>query len=144
METHARTPETASIPELLRELRDESTTLFRQEIALARTEVKEKISRLSRNAIYLMIGGVVAFTGLLFILLAVARVISFAFEQGGTDPAAAAWIGPAIVGVIVSIAGIVLLMKAKKTLSQESLVPEKTLQSLKEDTSWTRAKVQEA
>jgi hypothetical protein len=144
METETKTHELHSIPELLRELREESSTLFRQEIALAKTEVKEKASKLSRNAIYLVAGGVVAYSGLIFILLAVTRLISVGLVAAGMEAATAAWVGPLILGLLVAIIGTAMLMKGKRTLAEESLVPEKTLQSLKEDKSWTRAKVQQA
>jgi hypothetical protein len=144
METETKTHELHSIPELLRELREESSTLFRQEIALAKTEVKEKASKLSRNAIYLVAGGVVAYSGLIFILLAVTRLISAGLVAAGMEAATAAWVGPLILGLLVAIIGTAMLMKGKRTLAEESLVPEKTLQSLKEDKSWTRAKVQQA
>jgi hypothetical protein len=144
MQTEIRTHETHSIPELLRELRDESTMLFRQEVALARTELKEKATKLSRNAIYLAAGGVIAYSGLIFILLAVMRLITVGLVAAGMEPQTAAWLSPLILGLIVGIIGVAMLMKGKRTLAEESLVPEKTLQSLKEDASWTRAKVQHA
>jgi hypothetical protein len=144
METDTKTHEMHSIPDLLRELRDESSTLFRQEIALAKTELKEKTSKLSRNAIYLVAGGVIAYSGLIFILLGVVGLIGAGLVAAGMEAATAAWVSPLILGFIVAIIGAAMLMKGKRTLAEESLVPEKTLQSLKEDTSWTRAKIQQA
>jgi hypothetical protein len=65
-------------------------------------------------------------------------------ERAGVAAATAAWMGPLILGLVVAVIGAILIMKAWHTFSEESIVPEKTIQSFKEDTSWTRAKLKEA
>ena len=52
-------PHPNSIPGLLRELRDETTTLLRQEVKLAKTELKENVSRMGSHAAHIAIGGFV-------------------------------------------------------------------------------------
>ena len=56
MDTDTRS-DNRSIFGLLRELRDELGTLFRQEVALAKTEVSEKADLAKRNSIYIAVGG---------------------------------------------------------------------------------------
>jgi hypothetical protein len=48
-----------SIPELLKDLREESTLLLREEIALAKKEISEKISSTARNATYIVAGALI-------------------------------------------------------------------------------------
>ena len=58
-----------SIPSLLRDLRDETTTLLRQEVALAKTELKENVSRMGSHAAQIAVGGFVAFvTSMLLVI----------------------------------------------------------------------------
>ena len=62
-----------SIVDLIKELRDESTTLVRQEIALAKAELSEKASKAAVNAAFLGMGAVV--TGIAAIFLAAAATV---------------------------------------------------------------------
>ena len=139
MSTHLDT-ESRSLADLIRDLRDESTALLRQEVALAKTEMSEKASKAGRNVAYLAIGGAVAFLGSIFLLLAASYGIALAINETDWAPHGT-WIGPLIVGAVVAAVGAVLISKAKHTLQETSLVPEKTMETLREDKQWAQAKV---
>jgi hypothetical protein len=130
-----------SLTDLVRELRDGTTTLLKQEVALAKTELTEKATKVGKNAATLAVGGMIAYSGLLFILLALSALIMSGLERVGLTENVARWLGLAIVGVMMAAIGYVLIHKAKETLSRESLAPEKTIQSLKEDKQWTQEKL---
>lgn len=125
-----------TIGSLLRELMDEARELLKQEVTLAKTEAKEKVSVLGQNGAYLAAGGLVAFAGVLFILGGVSALLSAVLENAGLSPDTARWLGPAIVGLVVAMIGYILVHKALKTLKEGSLKPEKTIQSLQEDKQW--------
>jgi hypothetical protein len=129
-----------SIADLIKELRDEATTLIRQEMALARTEMSEKAAKVGRNAAYTGVGAVLLHLGLLFALLAasVAMVLLLGHWGAGIN---AWWLGPLIVGAVVGIIGAVMTSKGISTLKRQSLTPDKTVQSLKEDKQWLQEKV---
>lgn len=129
-----------SLGSLLKELRDETTLLVRQEVALARTEMSEKFSKLSRNAGYLGAGALVAYSGLTFLLLALTAGIYVAFDAAGWD-LHGLWLAPLIVGVIVSLAGLAMVVKGKNTLQATSPVPERTVETMKENKEWVRERV---
>lgn len=129
-----------SIGELLRELRDESGTLLRQEVALAKAELSEKAAVAGRNAAYIGAGGAVAYAGLLFVLLALTAGLYLMLNAAGVE-VHGAWIAPLIVGVLVGIAGYGMIQKGISTLKSQSLVPEKTTQSLQEDKQWLQDKM---
>ena len=57
--------EESSIVYLLKKLRDDTTTLVRDEISLAKTEISEKIASTSRNVGYLAVGALVAYAALM-------------------------------------------------------------------------------
>lgn len=141
MSVAANRREERSVTDLLRELRDETVDLFRQEIALAKTEMQEKVSRLSRNSMYVAMGGGVLGAGALFILLAATAGLYAAMVTADVSPLLALWVSPLIVGVAVAIIGYGMLKKGQHTIKEESLVPEKTVQSLKEDKEWTASKI---
>lgn len=130
-----------SITGLLRELRDETTILLRQEVALAKTEISEKASRAGRNAAYLAVGGAVAYAGVLFLLLAATTAILVGLEAMGLDREITLWLAPLIVGGIVALVGYGLVQKGISTLKHESLVPEKTTGSIQENKQWLQDKM---
>lgn len=124
-----------SITDLLKELRDESMTLVRQEVALAKTEMSEKVSRVGRNLGYLAAGGLVAVVGAIFLLTALVAGVQAILVAIGLEEVAG-WLAPLLVGATIGLIGYGLIQKALTTLKHESLVPEKTVQTLKEDKEW--------
>lgn len=130
-----------SFAELIRELRDESVALVREEVALAKTEVGEKVSRVGRNTAMLVVGGAVAHLGLIFLLLAMSEGLNAMFIAADM-PFHGQWLAPLIVGLVVGIIGVAVLMTAKNTLANTSVVPQKTVQTLKDDKQWIKEKVQ--
>ena len=126
--------------DLFRQLRDEITALFRQEVALAKTEVTEKAKTVGRQVGYIAAGGVVALLGVVFVLWFVTLVIGFMLAAAGLE----AWaiiLAPLITGLILLLVGGFLLMSGIEKLKSMNYTPEKTKQSLKEDKQWIQNKV---
>jgi hypothetical protein len=48
------------------------------------------------------------------------------------------WLAVLIVGVVVAIVGLLLVQKGLSALKNFSLVPEKTIETLKEDKEWAQ------
>jgi hypothetical protein len=119
---------------LLRDLRQETVDLIRQEIRLAKTEMSEKASLFARNGAALVLGGFVAYAGVIALLVGVGFLLTLLFVNMGMEQRFAEVAGIGIVGLIISLVGIALVTKAVKTLSSGSLTPEKTVETLKEIT----------
>ncbi|MGI8905363.1 MAG: phage holin family protein [Candidatus Sumerlaeaceae bacterium] len=129
-----------SIPSLLRDLRDQATTLLRQEVALARAEITEKTDRAARNFGILMLGALTAFAG--FVILLMAAVAGIAIGLGKIGQAHnAPWLAPLIVGGLVTLIGIAFVQKAKISLKRTTVVPEQTVRTMKENQQWIASKV---
>ena len=129
-----------SIADLVKELRDEALLLVRQEVTLAKTEVSEKIARTLRNTGYAIAGALVALLGVVFILQAVTVLIGIGLKAAGFSDAQCLWLAPLIVGVVVAVIGTILVTKGIHTLKSETLVPEETIDSLKNDKAWIQRK----
>ncbi len=132
--------EERSIGQLLKELRDETTTLLRQEVDLAKTEMSEKALRTGRNLGSLAMGGGVAFLGALALLAAVIYGLTSVFNQF-MSVGVAVWLAPLIVGLVLAAIGYSLVQKTLATLRQESLTPQKTTQTLQENKEWLKARM---
>jgi xanthine/uracil permease len=132
--------EERSIGQLLKELRDETTTLLRQEVDLAKTEMGEKASRVGKNVGSLAVGGGVAFLGALALLAAVIYGLTSILNQF-MSVGVAIWLAPLIVGLVLAAIGYSLVQKALATLRQESLTPTRTTQTLQENKEWLKARM---
>jgi len=121
-----------SVAGLLSDLASETGLLVRQEIALLKTELHEKLGNLGQGAGAIAAGGLVAFSGWL-VLLAAAVL--------GLSEALAPWLAALIVGIVVVALGAGLLFFGKSRLAADTLVPRRTLNSLREDEAWIREQV---
>lgn len=141
---HAGTQTTTrerSIGELLKELRDESTLLIRQEVLLAKQEISEKTARIGRNAGYLGAGAGIAYAGAILILFAITAGVYAALVAMGMSHMASGAVAPAIVGIIAGLIAYSMIRKAQRTIADEMSVPVHTEETLQENTRWMKEKV---
>ena len=141
---HDSTPPTQhpnSIPSLLRELRDESTTLFRQEVALAKTELKDNVSKMGGHVAQMAVGGFVAYAGIIVLLIGIGHLFGMLLVKFGLDESVATWLAPTIVGLVVAIIGWAMLNKAKNAFSHDELAPRQTIDSLRTNKEWAQSKL---
>lgn len=129
-----------SITDLIKDLRDESSALIRQEIALAKTEMSEKAAKFGRNAGYMGAGGILAHAGALILLLGISALLYWGLVEMGLSHMVAGWLAPVIVGLVCLAIGYAMAQKAISTFKHESLMPEKTVDSLKENQQWLSRK----
>lgn len=121
-----------SIAELIGELTRETSVLFRQEIALAKMEVSEKLSRAGSGVTELAIGGVFTFLALQALLAA--AIIALASSIGW-------WQAALVLGVAVLLIGAAFLIRGLANLRARSLTPARTLASLRENRAWAREQI---
>jgi hypothetical protein len=118
-----------SLGELFAELSRESTTLVRQEIALAKTEMTQKLSHLAKDIGFLVVGGAVIYAGFLAIMAALIILLGAIMPD---------WLAAVIVGGIVAGVGYGMVQKGRDALTHEDLAPRRTLDELKESAEWAK------
>ena len=116
-----------SLGELFSELTRETTTLVRQEVELAKTEMSHKAARVGKDVGFLVAGGAVAYAGLL-------TLIAFVVLWLGT--VIAMWLSALIVAAVVLLIGGVLVMSGITNLKKEEIAPRQTIETLQEDKQW--------
>ena len=121
-----------SVAALLSDLAGETSMLVRQEIALFKAELNEKLAQIGLGAGALAAGGVIAFSGWLALLAAAILGLSHVL---------APWLSALIIGVFVLAIGVGLALFGKSRLKANALVPRRTLNSLREDEAWIRDRV---
>jgi hypothetical protein len=130
-----------TIGELLKDLRGESTLLLREEIALAKKEISEKISSTALNLTYVVGGALVAYVAITFFFLAISSVIAQALIDQGIGIGWAIFLGLLIVALVIGAVSAGMIVKGVQTLKKQSLIPEKTVETLKEDKTWAQNKI---
>ncbi|MEU9419033.1 phage holin family protein [Streptomyces sp. NPDC048272] len=135
LSSHERPPAPAptaaepSLGDLIGEIGQDLSQLVRDEIELAKAEIKQESTKAGKAVG--MLGGagyaghVVLLFGSLTVVFALANVM---------DPAWAALIVTALWAVV----GAVLYAKGRKRLRTVNLKPEQTVETLKEDARWAR------
>ncbi|MFO1497390.1 MAG: phage holin family protein [Verrucomicrobiota bacterium] len=117
---------------LISGLREDLKTLLHEEVQLAKKEVSEKVSRLRRNTVYLLVGVVAALLGVCFLLVAASLAAAFGLEALGLSALMALVLGFLAVAILTGSIGGILASKGLGSFAKESLVPEKTLETLQE------------
>jgi MFS family permease len=131
-----RTLDDRPMPELLKTLSEQTTTLVRQEIELAKAEMTAKGKQVGMGAG--AFGGA-ALVGLYaFGALTTAIVLALSTAVDG-------WLAALIVAVVyAAIAAVLALLGKKKTQAGAPPVPERAISSTKEDVEWAKTRAKSA
>jgi uncharacterized membrane protein YqjE len=125
----------ASASELVKQLSEQTSRLVRQEVDLAKVELSEKGKRAGIGAG--MFGGAGVFG-----LYALGSLTAAAIAALAT--AVDTWLAALIVAVVwAAIAGVMALIGKKKVQQATPPLPEETVESVKEDVQWTKARAQQ-
>jgi hypothetical protein len=124
--------EEKSLGELFSELATETSTLVRQEVALAQTELTQKATRAGKNVGYLAVGGFVAYAAMLAVLAGIIMLLGLVIPV---------WLSAIIVGLVVGGIGYFLISSALSELRKTDPVPRDTVETIKEDAQWLKNQV---
>jgi hypothetical protein len=118
-----------SIGDLIGEISDDLSRLFRQEVELARAELKQEASKAGKAAGMLGGAGLAGYMVALLLTLALVFALSNVMDPG--------W-AALIVAVIWGVIGAVLYANGRRQLRTVSPIPKQTAETLKEDAKWLR------
>lgn len=131
-----------SIGDLFSELATETSTLIRQEVALAQSEITLKATRVGTQVGYLAVGGGIALLATLSLLTALiiglGQIISYTAEVSAMT---GTWISALVVGLAIGGIAAFLITSALQKLRETNLTPQQTVESLKEDAQWLKDQV---
>jgi hypothetical protein len=118
------------LPELLRQLSQETTHLLKQEIELAKAEVGEKGRQAGKGA------GLFGAAGVIGLGAVGALTACFILALDAVMPG---WLAALIVAVVyAAVAGVLALQGRNKVKQATPPVPEQTIETLKEDVRWAK------
>ncbi len=116
-----------SLGELFAELSRETSNLVREEVALAKAEVRKTATEAGKDVGYMAAGGFVAYAGFLALIAAIILVL------GEFLPL---WLAALLVGLVVAGIGYFLVQRGLSGFKNLQVVPQQTIETLKEDKEW--------
>lgn len=124
-------PTQASVGDLVSEVTRDLTTLVRQELELAKAEIKEEVAKAGKGAGLLGGAGFAGYLLLLFLSLALMFGLWAWMELG--------W-AALIVAVLWGIVAAVLYARGRRSLREVNPKPERTIETMKEDVEWAKTR----
>jgi uncharacterized membrane protein YqjE len=124
------------VGELLKQLSEETTSLVKQEIDLAKAEMSEKGKQAGLGAGMFGGAGVSGLLALIFLSLAAVAAL---------DTGMRTWLAALIVGVVWAAAAGALALTGKNRVQQATPpAPEQAIESSKEDVQWAKTQARSA
>lgn len=121
-----------SMPELMRAIATDTSTLVRKEVELGRREIMEAVTARLKAAGAMAAAGVMALLVLVFGGAAAVRAL-----DGNVAP----WASPLIVAGGFLVIAAVAVAVGMARMKSPSLAPEKTVETVKEDVEWAKAQL---
>ena len=123
-----------SLGELFGELSADTSTLIRKEMELARHELTRSAQTYARNSMLVAAGGLIAYAGAIVLLMGIAWLLA---RLGlGAD------LSFLIVGAVTLAIGAVIAWRAVQSMQKVSVVPERTVETIREDVEWAKEQTQ--
>lgn len=135
MEPDVTHPE--SIGGLVRGILMDLRTLIREEITLARVELREQAGRARAAVISFGVAAASLIFGGTFLLIALATAVADLLNWP-------VWAGFLAVAVLLSLIGFVTLASGRKKLRTVHAVPEETISTVKENSEWIAKRLSSA
>jgi uncharacterized membrane protein YqjE len=124
--------ERRSIGELFSNLTANLSTLLRDEVELARNEIKGKASLLGKDAVMVVLGAAILYGGFLSLLAGCIIWLSYAVQP---------WLAVLLVTMLVLTIGGIMVGLGIKRMKHKDIKPSKAMDSLKENVKWIRQNI---
>ena len=118
---------------LLRDLAEGSAALVRGEITLARLEAGQIAQGLARGGVFMAAGAVLALLGTLALFAGAVLLIGDQWLSRDRY-----WLAALIVTVVTGAVTVVLVKRGLSQLAPSELVPDETVETLREDKEWVK------
>lgn len=118
-----------TLGDLFSDLSEKAGLLVRQEVQLAKVEMKEKATEASKDVALIVMGVFLGNAALLSLVAALIVGLSY-FMEG--------WLAALLVGILLAVAAGLLVAQGVQALKQMNALPQQTITTLKEDKEWLK------
>ena len=126
-----------SIGDLVRGILNDLRQLIREEVALARVEMREQASRAKLAASALGVAAAALAFGVMFLLVAIAVGIADLLDWP-------VWAGFLSMALLLTMGGVLMFAAGRRRLRMVHAVPEQTVETLKENSEWIAKRLSSA
>lgn len=120
-----------SLGSLAQKLLEDGRILIEQEVQLAKAEVEATVRSYAH-------GGLLAAGGSLLILIGFAVLLAFVVLGLGALMGGRYWLSALMVGAALAGSGAIVLLRGKRRLAGETVIPRSSLNSARETARWAR------
>ena len=121
-----------SVPEVLQDIVGNIQEIIRSEFRLAKAEVKEEASKAAPPLTMIVVGAAIAFYALGFLIFTLVMGLATVMPT---------WLAALIVGAVLGLMALVMITTASKRLKQVNKVPERTIETMKENAQWAKNQI---
>jgi uncharacterized membrane protein YqjE len=121
-----------SLKTLVRQLVDDTSRLFRQELRLAQREVTDNIEKAQSKIVLMLVGLLLAFCAVLILLQGIVMALATAMEP---------WAASVLVAAITGVAALILVKSGQNALKTQPIAPQRTMRQVKQDKELVMEKV---
>ena len=121
--------EDRSLSEVLHDIVRNLQDIVRSEVRLARTEIRDEAAKAKYSILLTSAGAVTALFAILFLLFTIVYALSLVMPS---------WAAALIVGSVLAVFAALLLMSGLRRFKQIHPVPERTVETLKENVEWAK------
>jgi uncharacterized membrane protein YqjE len=118
-----------TVPEVLQDIVGNIQEIIRSEFRLAKAEVKQEAAKAKSPVILSVMGGALGLYAFGFLLLTAMLAMATVMTM---------WMAALIIGAVLAVASMALIGAAKARLKHVNPVPERTIESIKENVQWTK------
>jgi hypothetical protein len=119
-----RAVEERPLRDIVAQLSRDGSLLVKQEVAIAKQELDDKLAKAQADIAAIGVGAAVLYAGALTLISAVVLLLGQLM---------AVWLAALLVGAVVSTAGAVLALRAKRNLGKLDIAPKKAIEGVKRD-----------
>jgi hypothetical protein len=123
-----------SLGELFGDLSQQTSNLVKKEIELARHEMTRSVTDLAKGSVMIVAGGLIAYAGAIVVLIGIAWLL----QVIGVP----VWLAFLLVGGVTAAIGGFLAYQAINTIKATTVVPTRTVETIKEDVEWAKDQTQ--
>jgi Putative Actinobacterial Holin-X, holin superfamily III len=117
------------LSELLQDILGNLRDIVRFEVRLAKTEVRAEAAEAAVSLAWIAAGGVAVLGAGMLLLWAAVYALALRVDM---------WLAVLIVAAVVGVAGVLVLAAGRRRLKRVRPVPERTINSIKEDVEWLK------
>jgi hypothetical protein len=117
---------------LLGNLRQDLTDMIKGELALLKAEISAAVSSMGKDGLMVVIGGFIAYTGVVLALIGLATLVTFALHKAGLSILMAMWVSFLVFGLAIAGTGYGILKSGLSAFKNVSISPRETISTMKE------------